>query len=345
MERGQSSSPFRWVPFVITVTAYLGLNSALNLCNKYFLGPFGFSFPILLTCSHMMFGFVALLPLMLSEKMRQKHEETLEKQWKGIVAIGLYMALNISLNNSSLVDMTLSLNQIIRASIPVFTCVLAVVVENKVPTKGEAVSLIVLTLGVMIAVWEGTVQGSPRAILLCIGGTISNAAMMTTSGKVLSERVDALRLTFYTAPVSLLALLPAFYLREYEAFSLNYLPAHRWETLSIVGVTSVIALAYNVVHSLMIQQTSAVTTTVLGEAKIVGLMFLSYVLLGEKKSFTTNMTVGCITAMVGFFLYSHFKLEAARHAALSKVVGEVQLEDSSPLLKTQVRRPSKEDAV
>jgi drug/metabolite transporter (DMT)-like permease len=101
-----------------------------------------------------------------------------------------------------------------RASIPVFTCVLAVVVENKIPTRGEVASLVILTVGVMIAVWEGTVTGSPRAILLCIGGTLSNAAMMTTSGKVLSEKVDALRLTFYTAPISLLALLPAFFLRE-----------------------------------------------------------------------------------------------------------------------------------
>lgn len=111
-----------------------------------------------------------------------------------------------------------------RASIPVFTCILAVVVENKIPTKGEATSLVILTLGVMLAVWEGTLQGSPRAILLCIGGTISNAAMMTTSGKVLSERVDALRLTFYTAPISLLALLPAFYLREVK---MTYIPIRK----------------------------------------------------------------------------------------------------------------------
>lgn len=101
-----------------------------------------------------------------------------------------------------------------RASIPVFTCILAVIIENKVPTRGEAVSLAVLTLGVMVAVWEGTVTGSPRAIMLCLGGTLSNAAMMSTSGKVLSEKVDVLRLTFYTAPISLLALLPALYLRE-----------------------------------------------------------------------------------------------------------------------------------
>ena len=37
---------------------------------------------------------------------------------------------------------------------------------------------------------------------------------MTTSGRVLSEKMDVFRLSFYTAPVSCLALLPFVYLRE-----------------------------------------------------------------------------------------------------------------------------------
>jgi ABC-type Mn2+/Zn2+ transport system permease subunit len=39
-------------------------------------------------------------------------------------------------------------------------------------------------------------------------------------------------------------------------------------------------VADNIVHYLMIQRTSAVTTTVLGEIKIVGLLLLSALLLG-----------------------------------------------------------------
>lgn len=45
-------------------------------------------------------------------------------------------------------------------------------------------------------------------------------------------------------------------------------------------LTCVNALLYNVVHYLMIQRTSAVTTTVLGEIKIIGLLFASAFLLG-----------------------------------------------------------------
>ena len=89
--------------------------------------------------------------------------------------------------------------------------------EQKVPTRAEAMSLVVLTLGVMIAMWKNNAAGSPFAIILCLAGTVCNAGMMSLSGKVLSEKVDVLQLTFYTAPVSFLAILPAFMYREVSA--------------------------------------------------------------------------------------------------------------------------------
>ena len=106
-----------------------------------------------------------------------------------------------------------------RASIPVFTCLLAIGIEKKIPSQGEAVSLVVLTSGVMLAVWEGTVAGTTQAILLCLAGTLCNAAMMSTTGRLLSERIDVLRLTFYTAPVSCLCLAPLFLMREVSSLA------------------------------------------------------------------------------------------------------------------------------
>lgn len=55
----------------------------------------------------------------------------------------------------------------------------------------------------------------------------------------------------------------------------------RPNALNLLQVTSANALAYNVIHNAMIKMTSAVTTTVIGEAKIVGLFILSALLLGE----------------------------------------------------------------
>ena len=99
---------------IATITAYLTLNSTLNLMNKWLLGIHGFSFPLLLTSCHMLFSFLILLPFMLKEPFKNLHVATLQKQWKGIIGIGLFMAVNIAFNNLSLVQITLSLNQVIR---------------------------------------------------------------------------------------------------------------------------------------------------------------------------------------------------------------------------------------
>ena len=60
----------------------------------------------------------------------------------------------------------------------------------------------------------------------------------------------------------------------------EYMATHSSGVWWIVVATSAVALSYNIVHSEMIKRTSAVTTTVLGEVKIVGLMLLSFLLLG-----------------------------------------------------------------
>ena len=65
---------------------------------------------------------------------------------------------------------------------------------------------------------------------------------------------------------------------------------------AIILVGSINALSYNVVHYLMIQMTSAVTTTVLGEVKIIGLLVLSVMLLGEL-IMGTHALCTCYTAL------------------------------------------------
>ena len=64
----------------------------------------------------------------------------------------------------------------------------------------------------------------------------------------------------------------------------DYYPEHNQGVLLIMLVSSINAVCYNMIHSLMIKKTSAVTTTVLGEIKIVGLLLLSAMLLGAPGS-------------------------------------------------------------
>jgi len=72
-----------------------------------------------------------------------------------------------------------------RSAIPVVVCILSMLIMNKYPSRQEATALVVLTLGVMLAVWQGAVTGKPYAVMCCIAGTVCNGAMMTFSSKVL----------------------------------------------------------------------------------------------------------------------------------------------------------------
>jgi hypothetical protein len=70
----------------------------------------------------MAFSFAALLPVMLLPSFRPLHRPTLERSWTGLLAVGACFALNIGLNNMSLVTISLSLNQVIRWAVPAATC-------------------------------------------------------------------------------------------------------------------------------------------------------------------------------------------------------------------------------
>ena len=68
--------------------------------------------------------------------------------------------------------------------------------------------------------------------------------------------------------------------------------AHGPGVLGIMLGTSVLALSYNMVHSHMIQRTSAVATTVLGQVKIIALLLASVFLLSMAPPFHCLYSLG-----------------------------------------------------
>lgn len=54
----------------------------------------------------------------------------------------------------------------------------------QVPTGFEVLSLVVLTVGVVLSIWEGSLSGSTTGISIAIASTFCGAAMLNFSGKV-----------------------------------------------------------------------------------------------------------------------------------------------------------------
>ena len=296
----------------LTISAYLLLNSSLNLCNRYTLGYAGFRFPVLLTCSHLTFQILSLSQL-LGGNVRG-HVQTYSKSWRSLSAVGIFLSCNIALNNASLLHLSLPINQVIRSTIPVICAICAIFVENKYPTPLQAVGLCLVVVGVMMTI-VGT-QGSAdqktsntTGVIFCCLATLSNALMMTFSGYIMgNHKLSALETAYYTSFAALGCLVPIGLLMERSAFSLfegsgkEYVN-NRWLAfLVIFGCCN--AVLYNWIHNKVIALTSATTTTVLGNVKIVALVLSSRVMFGETRGWTDSMIVGGLLAFTGFALYS-----------------------------------------
>jgi drug/metabolite transporter (DMT)-like permease len=315
----------------VLIATYLALNIGLNLLNKILMVSSGFAFPLALCIAHMVFSFVFLTPLM-SRLPRYKdtsHWETFKTHRKGLLLIGTCFALNIGLNNMSLLSISLSLNQIIRSAIPVVAAAASFFLEGRRITRLELLSLIVLIVGVALTVAdrqsESAVADSAsatsthtRGLIACIMSTVANGVMMSASGMVVKEKIDAMRLTFYQSPIVVSCLAPFLTLLEGQSLA-QYLSTARSSSEGLAGgtivamlllMTCLLAVSYNIVHVAVIEQTSAVTTTVIGEAKIVLIVLLSSLILGERDILSPLTTVGAAVAMIGLIVYGHVRLNA-----------------------------------
>eukprot|EP00239_Pterosperma_sp_CCMP1384_P001180 CAMPEP_0197846864 /NCGR_PEP_ID=MMETSP1438-20131217/4667_1 /TAXON_ID=1461541 /ORGANISM="Pterosperma sp., Strain CCMP1384" /LENGTH=261 /DNA_ID=CAMNT_0043458641 /DNA_START=391 /DNA_END=1176 /DNA_ORIENTATION=+ len=238
------------------------------------------------------------------ESYKKQHKEAWKKDWKGFVVVGLFTGVNVALNNSSLVYISLSMNQVITATMPVLTCLFAVLLEdNYRPNQYQIYGIIPICIGVIIVVYEES-NNETIGIFLCAGATLANALRTAMSSKVLTGKLDVLSMTWYTGPISALVLMPIALAKEWTPL-MTYLSEKFVDGTGILLGGSCLALIYNIVLFMTIKTLTGVTMNVMGNVKIILLLFLSRVVLGELSDVDVQMVSGIVLTFGGFFLYSY----------------------------------------
>merc|ERR1712070_726984 len=207
----------------------------------------------------------------------------------------------------------LSMNQVIRATVPVLVACLAICIEAKVPSKGEILCLFVISIGVMMAVWEES-RNAYLGIMLTMASTVMQSIQMSVSGRLMSGRsgkLDSFQMTFYTGPVAFITLLPFAIVGEFNIFVTSVVERPT-ATLGFLLSSCCIAVVYNVVLFQAVRTLSSVGTAVLGNVKIVCLLMLSSVILGELQAWSANQYLGCFITFIAAGFYSYFKATAAK---------------------------------
>ena len=339
LSKFERSTPYR----VTTAVLYLLLNTSLNMLNRWALGQYKFRFPMLLTASHMAFGSLALLPAMvMMEGYRGTHAANWRKDWKALLFIGAVNGPQIALNNASLVSIELSLNQVIRAGIPVCVACFAFCLERRVPTEIGAAYLLLVTLSVMCVVFTGSEVGELGGISMCGTSVLMQSAQMSLSGRLMSGKLDSFQLNFYTGPVAFLVLCMMEAIMQQEMEGLQRFAMHKpVATAGIMLGGCVLALMYNVVLMTSVRTFSSVGTAVLGNFRTVLLIFASAILLGELQGWNATRWIGCVNTFIGAAAYGlHPKLtgtpvrERASGAASAACIAPM-----APLCHRRARSP------
>jgi len=299
---------------VLLVLIFLGLNSGLSLLNRWALGIYGLRFPLVMTAMHMIFGSFALSPMMLlQEKYSTHHEDILSAEWKRIALVGSLNGFQIAMNNASLTMIELSLNQVIRAFGPVFVALLAVCIEGKIPSQNEALTLLCISVGVAMTAGKNltpSAGGSFLGICLTVASIVMQSSIISLSSRMMGGRhkLVGLQMAFYSGPFAFLALLPFALMKEYDVFLVS-LDRQGAASVAFLLGSCVMAVLYNVTVFQSSHTLSSVGTAVLANAKIILLIFLSAVILGELASWSLQEFCGCTLALGGTAYFSYLKLK------------------------------------
>ncbi|KAG8465129.1 hypothetical protein KFE25_012492 [Diacronema lutheri] len=335
---------------VLFVALYFSFNATLNLFNRWALHTSGFHFPIVMTACHMLMSTVMLLPLFTTGHYGQRHTSVMSSRRvvRDVAVVGVLHGLQIALNNASLVHLELSMNQVVRAMLPVVIAPFAMCIEGKAPDARQAVALVFVSVGVAIALFDRhSMGGSPLGVGLVVLSLVMLAAQMSFASKMLQGlRLDSVQMTFYTGPVAFVALVP-FALVLGEAHAAVRLTAERPALCAYILLGgSAVAVLYNMIVYHTLRLFSSVGAAVVGNAKVVVLILVAHLVLGEVSNWSRMQVFGSALTLGSAFAYAYLKtsrLNAAPDAAAERLRDPCAPASDEPDADEKRARPADED--
>ena len=196
-----------------TFTVWFVWNLVINIYNKWVLSFTGFHFPLALTMSNKIIGWMGALIVLRSSG----------DTWPAISALlcshfqrplvqlhGLVTALNLGLNNWSLVLLSITINQLLKSVLPLPTAIISMAIEGKRYPASVWVSMAILIAGTALASAAPRAEATLPGVLLCLGSVVCAAGWTVLSSNLLqrpgAEKLDSVSLLFVSSPTSIFCL-------------------------------------------------------------------------------------------------------------------------------------------
>jgi len=289
---------------------------------------------------------VVLVP---GEEERQEEILGLVEMMQVFAVTGLF-CLNVGLNSLSLVRISITLNQTVRAFLPVGVLLLGTCIERRAYPSHSYFTTIFLVIGIALTCW-GSPDFDMLGFNLALMSTLVGAAGTSLNGRLLS--VGPFRGTGSVNIMRLMMLqsLPAFFVfsvvaafTERDALSKHLVDpeAGGWlHILALVSVSSALALVSNLGRCFLVASTSALMETFAGNTKVAALCVIDERLFGTRM-YSYNY-VGVALTFFGFSVHVLLQYLAgakqdskqAKEAKAARTSGREGLNEELERLKTE----------
>lgn len=128
-------------------------------------------------------------------------------------------------------------------------------------------------------------------------------------------QLDSIQITLYTGPVAFLALMPIALGTGEAGAAARFVAAKPLLAAAIIIGGSLLAVAYNIVLFQTLRCFSAVGAAVLGNAKVIVLLIVAHVLLGEVSDWTASQIVGSALTFAAAGAFAYFKMYPSNQPA------------------------------
>ncbi|KAH0476326.1 MAG: uncharacterized protein KVP18_001456 [Porospora cf. gigantea A] len=331
---------YRYEP-VVMLFSWFWLNVGITIAVKLSFREDKFEFPMAMTCIHMVFTFAGVK---LSQALGfftpapRPSTEALTK----IFFFSFLYTVNIWLSNASILAVSLTINQVMRSTVPLFTLIIGSVAFRERYSWKVVPPVLVVILGVLFTIKGDvdvlTVAGFALVLMACAASSLKG--IVSRKAQV-SNGLTAMDLLLYMCPLAVVQLtIFAAATGELQTMLNDQAIMNNsslWIRLSLLGVT---AFLVNVTSFKSVVLSSPLTMNVLANLKQVLTSLISIWIFGG--IVTPALTLGIFTTSIGAFWYSQTaranpaSLDVKRQEELDEEEGiEISLEADTKSLEAQ----------
>jgi len=316
--------------------AFAAGNMGLNLLNSWALRGTdekpswdhpSFTFPVFYTMFHMIISSLVALILMATVVKPESGLPSFSQFWEykgAVIPIACCTFLTNSLNNMSLTMVSLFVNQVIKAQMPLLTMLFSIVRANKKYSAPVIATVVCCIVGSVLANADSflkpqTTPTSLNGVIICIVGLVASAlrpviSMIAMEGSADKPKLAPTQVLFYDCFIAFFLMLAYWAISPERELSLAYMsdPEQRQIGLTVIAAGSSLAFEFNLANYTFIMVTSALTSAI--GANSVKIVLITYA------AFLANVTeplswTGIVIVVSSVAAYAYFSFTGAQKPA------------------------------